>query len=97
LFLAPLAIEAMDIVFAADSVPAVLAITRDTFIAYSSIVLALLGLRALYFAVADIFPLDLVGFENGARGELPVSTGACLAVICGVLALAMGASALAPD
>jgi tellurite resistance protein TerC len=46
----------MDIVFAVDSVPAVLAITRDTFIVYSSNVFAILGLRALYFAMADLLP-----------------------------------------
>jgi len=56
LFLALLAVEAMDIVFAVDSVPAVLAITRDTFIVYSSNVFAILGLRALYFALADLLP-----------------------------------------
>ena len=49
-------VEAMDIVFAIDSVPAVLAITRDTFIVYSSNAFAILGLRALYFALADILP-----------------------------------------
>jgi tellurite resistance protein TerC len=56
LFLALIAVEAMDIVFAVDSVPAVLAITRDTFIVYSSNVFAILGLRALYFAMADLLP-----------------------------------------
>jgi tellurite resistance protein TerC len=56
LFLALVAVEAMDIIFAVDSVPAVLAITRDTFIVYSSNAFAILGLRALYFALADILP-----------------------------------------
>src|ERR1700719_950010 len=56
LFMALVAVEAMDIVFAVDSVPAVLAITRDTFIVYSSNVFAILGLRALYFAMADLLP-----------------------------------------
>jgi tellurite resistance protein TerC len=52
LFVALIAVEAMDIVFAADSVPAVLAISREPFIAYSSNAFAILGLRALYFAVS---------------------------------------------
>ncbi len=51
LFLTLLAIESTDIVFAFDSVPAVLAITRNLFIAYTSNIFAVLGLRALYFVV----------------------------------------------
>jgi tellurite resistance protein TerC len=47
-------VESTDIVFAVDSVPAVLGITTDTFIAYSSNVCAILGLRALYFALAGV-------------------------------------------
>lgn len=46
------AIESSDIVFAADSIPAIFAITRDPFIIYTSNIFAMLGLRALYFAVA---------------------------------------------
>jgi tellurite resistance protein TerC len=53
LFLALLVIEATDLVFAVDSIPAVLAVTRDTFVAFASNVLAMLGLRALYFVIAD--------------------------------------------
>lgn len=52
LVLALLAIESADLVFAVDSVPAVLAISRDPFIAYTSNVFAILGLRSLYFALA---------------------------------------------
>jgi tellurite resistance protein TerC len=50
-------IETTDVLFAVDSVPAVLSITTDEFIAYSSNVFAILGLRALYFALAGIMPL----------------------------------------
>lgn len=53
LFLALLVIEATDLVFAVDSIPAVLSITTDTFIAFSSNILAVLGLRALYFVIAE--------------------------------------------
>jgi tellurite resistance protein TerC len=47
-------IEASDVLFAIDSVPAVLSITRSTFVAYSSVVFAVLGLRALYFALEGL-------------------------------------------
>lgn len=49
-----LAIETTDVIFAVDSVPAVLAITTDFFIAYTSNIMAILGLRALYMLVAQI-------------------------------------------
>jgi tellurite resistance protein TerC len=48
-----LAVEATDLVFALDSIPAVLAITRDTFIVYTSNIFAILGLRSLYFALSS--------------------------------------------
>jgi tellurite resistance protein TerC len=47
-------IELMDLVFAVDSIPAVLAITRDTFIVYTSNICAILGLRSLYFLLANL-------------------------------------------
>jgi tellurite resistance protein TerC len=49
-----LVIETTDIIFAVDSVPAVLAITRDPFIVYTSNIFAVMGLRALYFALAGV-------------------------------------------
>ena len=54
LLLALVAIEAIDVIFAVDSVPAVLALTRNVFIAYSSNVFAILGLRAMYFGLAEL-------------------------------------------
>lgn len=54
LFLVLLAIEATDLVFAVDSIPAIFAVTTDPFIVYTSNVFAMLGLRALYFVVADV-------------------------------------------
>ena len=53
LLMALVLIEATDLVFAVDSIPAVFAVTNDPFVAFSSNVLALLGLRALYFVIAD--------------------------------------------
>jgi len=52
LFLVLLMIESTDIAFATDSIPAIFAITRDTFIIYTSNIFAILGLRSLYFVVA---------------------------------------------
>jgi len=54
LFVALLVIESTDIVFATDSIPAVLAITRDPFIVYTSNIFAMLGLRSLYFVLAGV-------------------------------------------
>jgi tellurite resistance protein TerC len=54
LFLVLIFIETTDIIFAVDSIPAILAITQDQFIVYTSNVFAILGLRSLYFALAGI-------------------------------------------
>lgn len=54
LFLALILIEFMDLIFAVDSVPAIFAITTDTYIVYTSNIFAILGLRALYFALAAL-------------------------------------------
>jgi tellurite resistance protein TerC len=54
LFLALCMIEIVDLVFAVDSVPAIFAITTDPFIVYTSNIFAILGLRALYFALAAV-------------------------------------------
>lgn len=57
LFLVLIMIETTDVVFAVDSIPAILAISKDSFIVYTSNVFALLGLRALYFALSGIMQL----------------------------------------
>ncbi len=53
LFLALVMIEATDLVFAVDSIPAVFSVTQDAFVAFSSNIFAILGLRALYFVLQD--------------------------------------------
>lgn len=53
LFLALIVIEVTDLVFAVDSIPAVFSVTQDAFVAFASNILAILGLRALYFVLAD--------------------------------------------
>jgi len=57
LFLALLVVETSDVMFAVDSIPAVLAITQDPFIVFTSNVFAILGLRSLYFAVVGLMEL----------------------------------------
>ena len=108
LFMALVAVEAMDIIFAIDSVPAVLAITRDTFIVYSSNAFAILGLRALYFALADILPrfrflhqglaaiLIFVGLKMIASDWIDLPDLASLGVIAGILTITIVASLAVP-
>ena len=94
-------VEASDILFAIDSVPAVLSITQTAFVAYSSIVFAVLGLRALYFALEGLVDrfvylhyglaviLVFVGAKFVAQGfgvQLPVVTSLL------VISVAIGAS-----
>ena len=57
LFLVLLIIESSDLIFAVDSIPAILAISKSTFIVYTSNIFAVLGLRSLYFAIAGIMGL----------------------------------------
>jgi TerC family integral membrane protein len=107
LFVALVVVETTDIVFALDSVPAVLAVTRNPFIVYSSNVMAMLGLRSLYFVLADALPrlrylrqgLALILVFTGAKmlagGWFHVSAGASVVVIIVVLATTISASAWA--
>src|SRR5712691_5820781 len=74
LFVALVVIETTDIVFALDSVPAVLAITRNPLIVYSSNVLAMIGLRSLYFVVSDA--LDRLRYLRHGLAVVLVFTGA---------------------
>jgi len=106
LLLALIAVELTDIIFAVDSVPAVLGITQDAFIAYSSNVFAILGLRALYFALAGVLPhfryihqalaivLAFVGMKMLLADRISISNGISLAVICGIIGAAAIASRL---
>ncbi|MGH9705474.1 MAG: TerC/Alx family metal homeostasis membrane protein [Candidatus Acidiferrales bacterium] len=108
MLLALVAVEAMDILFALDSIPAVLAITRDAFIVYSSNVFAILGLRALYFALAGLLPrlrfldqglagiLIFVGIKMVAAGRVEISDAISLGIVAGILLLTAAASLLWP-
>jgi tellurite resistance protein TerC len=98
LFLALILIECADLVFAIDSVPAIFAITQDPFIVYTSNIFAILGLRALYFALAALihrfaylkYALALVLVFIGAKiflvgiiGKIPAAVS--LSVTLGLL------------
>ena len=97
LFVALVVIETTDIVFALDSVPAVLSVTRDPFIVYSSNVMAMLGLRSLYFVLSDAlsrlrylrYGLALVLVFTGAKmltsNWVHISAGVSVLVIAAVL------------
>lgn len=103
-----LVVESTDVAFATDSIPAVLAITRDPFIVYTSNVFAVMGLRSLYFALAgmmEIFHylhyglatiLIFVGVKMLVSHYLPIPVGAALAVIAVVLGVSVAASLLLP-
>ena len=102
LFVALLVIETTDVAFAVDSIPAVFSVSRDPFIVLTSNIFAILGLRALYFALAAVAQyfkllkyglgviLVFVGIKMllGLYG-IEVSTPVSLAVIIGVLALSV--------
>jgi tellurite resistance protein TerC len=104
LFIVLVAIETTDLVFALDSVPAVLAITTDPFIAYTSNIFAILGLRALYFALAGVLPrfqylhhalaviLVLVGFKLLVAEWYRPPTGMMLGGVAMILAVGVAAS-----
>lgn len=108
-FLALILIESADIVFAVDSIPAVFAITLDPFIVVTSNLFAILGLRALYFALAGIVGLfkylkygvalilAYVGFKLIAIDYLHISNVVSLSVIVSVLALSIIISMLHKD
>ena len=108
LFLVVILIEATDLIFAVDSIPAILAISEDPFIVYTSNVFAILGLRSLYFALSGIekyfhylkFGLSAILVFVGVKMcivdfyKIPVEIS--LIVIVFVLAIAMFASVLFP-
>ena len=106
LFIVLLMLETTDLVFAVDSVPAVLAITTDPFIVYTSNVFAILGLRSMFFALAGVMKLFhylhyglaavlvFVGGKMLLAGYYKIPTLASLLVIIGLLAVAVVASLL---
>jgi len=101
-------VEVTDLIFAVDSIPAVLSITRDTFIVYTSNIFAVIGLRSLYFllnGMADKFPylkygiaaiLAFVGVKMIVANWFHISTPLSLGVVVGILLLPIAASYIFP-
>ncbi len=106
LFATVLVIEVSDLIFAVDSIPAVLSITHDTFIVYTSNIFAVIGLRSLYFllnGMANKFEylkygiaviLAFVGVKMLISHYYHIATLASLAVIVGILGAAVLASVI---
>jgi tellurite resistance protein TerC len=107
LILVLLIVEITDVTLAVDSIPAIFGITRDAFIVYSSNVFAILGLRAMYFLLADILDyfrylgiglavvLLFIGVKMVVEPWWHVSVKLSLGVVAGVLLLTMLISLLA--
>ena len=101
-------VETTDLLFATDSIPAVLAVTREPFIVYTSNVFAILGLRSLYFALAGMIEvfhflhyglsliLIFIGVKMLASGYLQIPIGIALGVVAGVLLVSILLSLLFP-
>jgi tellurite resistance protein TerC len=108
LFVVLLVVETTDLLFAVDSIPAILAITRDAFIVYTSNVFAILGLRSMYFALAGMmemfrylhYGLSIVLIFVGAKMLLShyfeIPTHLALAGVAGVLMISVVASMAHP-
>ena len=108
LFAALVVIESTDLLFALDSIPAVLGISRDLFIVYTSNIFAILGLRALYFALAGVMQLfhylkyslaiilGFIGVKMLIADFYKIPISIALSVVFGLLALAIVASLLFP-
>src|SRR6185437_12031009 len=109
LFLTLLVIETTDLIFAVDSIPAILAISRDAFIVYTSNVFAILGLRSLYFALEHFFSmfrflhyglalvLMLVGLKMLVSHFYEPSLWITLGLVLGILAVTVLASLICPE
>ena len=108
LTLALIAIELTDVVFALDSIPAVLSITRHPFLAYTSNIMAVMGLRSLFFLLAHFLKrlrflhlglaavLAFAALKMLAEPWLTIGPIPSLAIILGVLAITVGASLARP-
>jgi len=108
LFLVLVLVEATDLMFAVDSIPAIFSITRDPFLVYTSNIFAVLGLRSLYFLLAHVVQkfhllryglaviLVFIGLKMLGERWVHVPIGVSLGVVAGVLTLSIGGSLLRP-
>jgi tellurite resistance protein TerC len=106
LFIVLIAIETTDIMFAFDSIPAVLSITTDPFIVYTSNVFAILGLRSLYFVIAELMPmfrylkyglavvLGFIGLKMLVNSYIEVPTALSLIIVLVTLTISIVISIL---
>ena len=104
LFLILLVVESTDLIFAVDSIPAIFAVTRDPFIVYTSNVFAILGLRALYFLLANVMDkfqylkfglsavLVFIGVKMVIVDFYKIPIGISLGVVAGILTISILAS-----
>ncbi|MBI5017845.1 MAG: TerC family protein [Deltaproteobacteria bacterium] len=109
LLLVLVAVEASDLVFAVDSIPAVFAVTQDPFIVYTSNIFAILGLRALYFLLASglqklrylkvglSLVLGFIGTKMLVAGAYKVPVGVSLGVVAALIGGAVVTSLLLPE
>lgn len=110
LFLVLVMVEFMDLVFAVDSIPAIFAVTEEPFLVFASNALAILGLRSMYFLIANLMDKFLylkeglsiilvwVGIKMiVSHAFFKIPTGISLAVIIGVMAIAIVASVKVGD
>lgn len=109
LFLVLMVVEVTDLVFAVDSIPAIFAVTQDPFIVYTSNIFAILGLRSLYFLLANVIDrfhylklglsvvLAFVGVKMIVAEFYKIPIGLSLGIIFGVLAISVVASLLRPQ
>jgi tellurite resistance protein TerC len=108
LFLALLVVESTDVLFAVDSVPAALALSKDRLVLFSSNIFAILGLRSLFFAVAGLIRylrflklglsaiLIFVGVKMCLPEEHKIPIGVALSVVGGILLVSILASVIRP-
>lgn len=106
LFLTLLVVESSDLLFAVDSIPAILSVTRDPFIVYTSNIFAIMGLRSLYYLLAGVMGmfaylkfgvsciLAFVGAKMLLADVVEIPVGVSLCVIVAVIALSIMASLL---
>ncbi len=104
LFIVLMVIESTDVMFATDSVPAVISITQDTFIVYTSNIFAILGLRALYFVISSTMTkfdylnygvgivLAFIGVKMLTSEFYKIPTALSLIIVVSILTLSVAAS-----
>jgi tellurite resistance protein TerC len=109
LFLVLMIIESTDLIFALDSIPATLSVTKNPFVAYTSNIFAILGLRSLYFAFVGVVKLFrylnyalsvvliFIGLKMLLEHYFIISTGLSLGIVVGVITISVVASILIPE